>query len=131
MRKILADQKMIVLLMVIQFIPLVIFPLSSYAPNSQEWWLPAMLAILAAVAFFQIVVRRVPSMGPWYLLSFSQGFNIISRLMMLMPHATLNQDGKSVFNTPYVSITLVSMLISAFLLWYFELPEVRNSWLRK
>jgi zinc transporter ZupT len=71
------------------------------------------------------------ALWPWYLVSFAQGFNIISRLMMIMPHATRNQDGAQVFNTSYVILTLISMLLSSFFLWYTELPDVRMGLLRK
>jgi hypothetical protein len=70
-------------------------------------------------------------MWPWYLLSFAQGFNIISRLMMMMPHATVTVGGHEVFNTGYISLTFLSMLLSAFILWFIELPEVRMVMLRE
>jgi hypothetical protein len=61
------------------------------------------------------------------MVSFAQGVNIISRLMMLMPHATRNAGGAQVLNTPYVVVAAVCMLLSAFEIWYNELPEVRRS----
>jgi hypothetical protein len=109
----------------LQFIPLVLFPPASFKLSSQEWWLPVLLALMVLVAVIQIVFQKSRAMWPWYLISFAQGFNIISRLMMLMPHAT-NAVGKDyVFNTLYVVLTTLSMLCSAFLLWYTEWPEVR------
>jgi len=109
----------------LQFIPLVLFPPASFKLSSQEWWLPVLLALMSLVAVIQIVFQKSRAMWPWYLISFAQGFNIISRLMMLMPHAT-NAVGKDyVFNTLYVVLTTLSMLCSAFLLWYTEWPEVR------
>ena len=62
--------------------------------------------------------------------SFSQGFNIISRLMMLWPHATKTVGGATVANMPYILLTFVAIGLSVFLLWYSELPEVRVGLLR-
>jgi hypothetical protein len=65
------------------------------------------------------------------LISFAQGFNIISRLMMLMPHITRNNNGVQVFNALYVVLAVISLAFSAFLLWYTELPEVRLGLVRE
>lgn len=125
MRQSLTTKTAIIILLIVQVIPFLLFPISSYTVKSQEWWLPVLLCIFAAIGVFEIVVRRVTALWPWYLVSFGQGFNIISRLMMLFPHATYNTGSADVFNTSYFTLSLVSMLISAFYLWYAELPEVR------
>jgi hypothetical protein len=130
MRQSLVKTNIIIVFLVLEFIPLVLFPPASFASTTQEWWLPVMLAAMTIVAIFQLVVRRSVVMWPWYLVSFAQGFNIISRLLMIMPHATRNVDGAQVFNTSYVVLSLLSMLLSAFFLWYTELPEVRVGLLR-
>jgi hypothetical protein len=116
------------LFLILQFIPLVIFPPESF--KTQEWWLPVMLAALVVIAVIQLF-RHSLSAWPWYLISFAQGFNIISRLMMIMPHVTRNDNGAQVFNAPYVVLTLVSLVFSGFLLWYTELPEVRLGLIRE
>ena len=121
----LIQHKTISILLVVQFVPLVLFPPSSFSLATQEWWLPVVLALLVAISVFQLLERHSQAQWPWYLISFAQGFNIISRLMMLMPHSTVDQDGQQVFNTLYVVLSVVSMALSAFLLWYTELPEVR------
>jgi hypothetical protein len=92
--------------------------------------LPVLLALLAAVAVFQIIFRNSLVVWPWHLLGFAHGFNIISRLMMLMPHATVIVDGQQMLNLPYVVTTLVAMGLSQFMLWYAELPEVRAGLVR-
>jgi hypothetical protein len=56
---------------------------------------------------------------------FAQGFNIISRIMMMWAHATVTRTGGTVINVPYLALTLIAMAWSAFLLWYWELPDVR------
>jgi hypothetical protein len=131
LRQSLARPNIIILVLILQFIPLVLFPAESFAPTTQEWWLPVLLAGLALAAIFQLVFRRSVVLWPWYLISFAQGFNIISRLMMIMPHATRNEGGAQVFNTSYVVLSIISMLMSAFILWYTELPDVRMGLLRK
>jgi hypothetical protein len=130
LRQAIIKPNMIAAILFLQFIPLVMFPPASFDLKSQEWWLPVMLAILILVAVSQLVFRHSVASWPWYLVSFGQGINIISRLMMVMPHATYNDSGHQYFNTPYVVLTLVSMGLSAFLLWYTELPEVRLGLLR-
>jgi hypothetical protein len=126
MRKILTRPGVIVLLFVVQFVPLVIFPASSYAITTQEWWLPVLISVMALIATLQLLRNRLV-MWPWYILNFAQGTNIISRLMMLMPHASVNVEGQIRLNTPYVALTFVSILLSAFFIWYFELVEVRRA----
>jgi hypothetical protein len=125
-RKIVSSRIAVPVLLCFQLVPLVIFPIKSYSLASQEWWLPLVLALLALVGLVQILVRRNYAPWPWYLLSFAQGLNIISRLMMVMPHATTTaQGGGVIVNGSYLIVAFVSMLLSAFEIWYCELPEVR------
>jgi hypothetical protein len=114
-------------MLILQIAPLIVFPLSTFTLKSQEWWLPVVLTILVVLAIVQILVRRTQAAWPWHLLSFAQGFNIISRLMMLMPHAAEFVGGAQRFNTDYVIIAVSSMLFSALEIWYADLPEVRKS----
>jgi hypothetical protein len=124
-RQSLTRPKIITLILFLQLIPLVLFPPESFSPTTQEWWLPVLLALLVLLAVYQLVFRHTYIQWPWYLVSFAQGFNIISRLMMIMPHASSIQDGVQVFDVLYIILSVVSMLLSSFLLWYTELPEVR------
>ncbi len=126
LRKTLSNRILIPIFMCLQVVPLLLFPRSSYTVKSQEWWLPALLTFLVLLALIQLLIRRSQKAWLWYLLSFAQGFNIISRLMMLMPHATENVGGAQVFNSDYVVLAVVSMLFSGFEIWYCELPEVHN-----
>jgi hypothetical protein len=127
LRKALTRRGLVPVLMCFQIIPLMIFPPSSYSLRSQEWWLPLLLAVLAIIALVQILVRKTLIQWPWYLLSFGQGFNIISRLLMLMPHSTEYVNNVQVANTSYLLIAVISMLLSAFEIWYMDLPEVKNA----
>jgi hypothetical protein len=126
----LTRRKAIVAVLILQLIPLVLFPPESFSPSTQEWWLPVLLAVLVLLGDFELIVRRSSQSWPWYLMSFSQGFNIISRLMMLWPHATKTVGGATVANMPYILLTFVAIGLSVFLLWYSELPEVRVGLLR-
>jgi len=130
-RRALASRGMIILVLILQFVPLVLFPPESFAPTTQEWWLPVLLAMMVLWADFELMVRRSDQTWPWYLMSFAQGVNIISRIMMLWPHATKVVGQATVLNTPYVILTFVAMALSAFLLWYTELPDVRLGLVRE
>jgi hypothetical protein len=125
MKKAILKRSLIIPFFILQLIPIVLFPPASYALTTQEWWLPLLLAVLTVFATFELVVRHNPEAWPWYLLSFGQGFNIISRLLMLMPHTVLNTDNGQIFNTTYVVITLFCIAVSWFFLWYLEQPELR------
>jgi hypothetical protein len=127
LRKILSAKGVIPVLMCLQVVPLLLLAPSSYSLKSQEWWLPVLLTFLVIIALVQILIRKTRVSWPWYLVSFAQGFNIISRLMMLLPHATKNNEGVQEFNSVYVIIAVVAMLLSAFEIWYNELPEVRRN----
>jgi len=130
-RKVLASRGMIIAILVTQFIPLVLFPPSSFSITSQVWWLPVLLAVMVLIAVFQLIVRRSTASGPWVLIAFAQGFNIISRLMMVWPHATKTVGNQNVFDGVYVGLTVISLLWSVLLVWYTELPEVRVGLLRE
>ncbi|NMB55568.1 MAG: hypothetical protein GYA15_12785 [Leptolinea sp.] len=125
MKKAVLNRSLIVPLFILQLVPLVVFTPESYAMTTQEWWLPLLLAVLSIFATFELLIRHNPESWPWYLLAFSQGFNIISRLMMLMPHTTAIVEQNQVFNTPYVIIAVICIAVSWFFLWYLEQPEIR------
>jgi hypothetical protein len=124
-RRSLATRQLITTILIAQFIPLLLFPPESFGPTTQEWWLPVLLVVMVLVADIELIIRRSTHILPWNLLLFAQGFNIISRLMMLWGHATKTVGGVTVMNFPYIVLTLVAMAMSAWLLWYLELPEVR------
>jgi len=127
MRKFLSMKAVVPVMMCFQVVPLLIFPAEQYSVQSQEWWLPVLLTFFVIISLVQILIRRSEAAWPWYLISFAQGVSIISRIMMLLPHATVNHEGTQVFNTAYFVIAIVSMLLSAFEIWYNDLPEVRRT----
>jgi hypothetical protein len=124
-RRTIATRGVIIPVILLQFIPIVLFPLESFSPNSQEWWLPVLLAVMVIAADVQLIFGHGNAPWPWHLMSFAQGFNIISRLMMVWPHATITYKGATELNLTYVGLTIVSVLLSSLMLWYTELPEVR------
>jgi hypothetical protein len=124
-RRAIASRSIIIVVLVLQFIPLLLFPPKSFSPETQEWWLPVLLTLLVVWADVELIVRRNDRMWPWYLISFSQGFNIISRIMMIWPHATITVNNVETVYTSFIVLSLIAMVLSAFLLWYTELPDVR------
>lgn len=130
-RRSIATRGFIVGALILQLVPLVLFPPESFSANSQEWWLPALLAMMVLAACVELILRGSHQLWPWHLMSFAQGLNIISRLMMVWPHATKTVGGVTVLNAPYVSLTVTAMAMSAVLLWYLELPDVRIGLLRE
>ena len=106
-------------------IPLVLFPAATFNVKSQEWWLPAILVVLAIIGIVQII-RKSTAHWPMFIVAFSHGFNIISRLLMLMPQSTIDVNGVTVVNSTYLIMTVISMVISTAFLWFVELPEVKQ-----
>ncbi len=127
LRKLITKPSVVITLLIVQIIPLLMFPPKSFSPTSQEWWLPVLLAVLVIIADVQIIVRRTTALWPWYLVSFSQGFNVISRLMMFMPHASESVGGVITVDYLYLGLSIVSVLISALYIFFSELPDVRMS----
>jgi hypothetical protein len=126
LRKTLSGPRLVYVIMILQLAPLLLLPGESWSLKTQEWWLPVMLTVLVVYALVQLLIRRTRSMAPWYIISFAQGFNIISRLMMLLPHATITEDKVQRFDLPYVLLAIVSICLSWLWIWYCDLPEVRN-----
>lgn len=121
MKNLLSNIKVLYGLLILQFVFLLLNPPSMFEPTSQEWWLPALLVLMAILATTQIFRRTI---APWTfnLLSFSHGFNIISRLLMLLPKST----SVSPFDALYFSLSIIAMLFSVFMLWLLERPSTRQ-----
>ncbi len=126
-RRLSTSRPVIILFLVFQFIPFVLFPPESFSPTSQEWWLPVMLGVMVLFADVQLIFGRTNAVWPWNLMSFAQGFNIISRLMMIWPHATINVAGGTALNISYIGLTLLSLILSGLMLTYVERPDIRMS----
>jgi len=129
-REVVTKKPFVSAVLILQFIPFALFPANIYKPTSQDWWLPVLLLVMVAVADIEIFIQKRDVDWPWNLMSFAQGLNIISRAMMLFPRATINSNGNQIFNGPFVAYSLISMLLSALMLWFLEQPEVRMTMLR-
>ena len=130
LRPTLTTRGAITALLILQVIALPLFPPESFSGNSQEWWLPVVLMIMVVIADVELILRRSDKAWPWYLISFANGFNILSRLMMVWAHATLASTGSNLPNIPYLVLTLISLAISSLMLIYTEWPEVRMGLLK-
>jgi hypothetical protein len=106
-------------------VAILLFPASTFEATSQEWWLPAILVVMALVGIIQIL-RKSTAPWPLFLVGFSQGFNIISRLLMFMPQSTIEVNGAMQVNGLYLVLTIISMIVSGLILWYIEMPEVKQ-----
>ena len=126
LREALSGRRLVPVLMCLQVVPLLLLPAESWTLKTQEWWLPVLLTALVVVALVQLFVRHTRSPAPWYIIAFAQGFSIISRLMMLLPHATVTESKVQRFDFPYVVLAVVSIGLSWFWIWYCDLPEVRS-----
>ncbi|MCL4505242.1 MAG: hypothetical protein M1434_11965 [Chloroflexi bacterium] len=125
LRQILTTRNAIIVLLIAHVIALPLFPPESFVVDSQEWWLPVLLMILIIVADVELIARHSDKEWPWYLISFGNGFNILSRLMMVWSHATYAAEGSNAPNYLYIVLTIISIAISTFMLVYTEWPEVR------
>jgi hypothetical protein len=121
----LTQPAMIKTILGIGIIAILLFPPATFEPTSQEWWLPAILVVMAVIGIIQIL-RKSSAPWPLYLVGFSQGFNIISRLLMFMPQSTHEVNGAMQVNGLYLVLTIISMAVSGIILWYLELPQVKQ-----
>ena len=129
-QRLLGNRRVVQVLLCLLVVPLLALPAKSYSLSSQEWWLPAFLAVLTIIALVQLLVRRSQASWPWYLLSFAQGFSIISRLMMLLPRVTVVVEGTERFNAFTVLIYAAAIALSVLGVWFAERPEVRAAMAR-
>jgi hypothetical protein len=121
----------VVVILVAQIIPLVLFPRETFSPNTQEWWLPVLLVVMVLIGDVEIIFRRSDKSWPWSLISFAHGFNIISRMMMIWPRITVTVNGQTAFNATYVLLSVTAMILSGLILWYTEKAEVRTTLIRQ
>ena len=67
-----ASRGIIVTVLILQVIPIMLFPAASFAPNSQEWWLPLMLfmlVVLGGPAAHSAAQHRHLALAPAHVLS--------------------------------------------------------------
>ncbi|MBC7234642.1 MAG: hypothetical protein H5T69_02285 [Chloroflexi bacterium] len=104
------------LVAVLQMVPLLILP-----PATLRTISPAIWAFIVAV--FVLLGVNLLRRRSWSRLAtiFVQGFNILVRLLVTTAHAV---EGGSL-NVALLSTSLISMLLSAIILYYVDLPDVQ------
>lgn len=105
-----------------QFIPVLLYPPASLASASPIILAVAMI-IFAFVGYNLILRRRWAKV----LTIFFQGFNIITRLMVVLAHGAnqIKKDGSGGgLNWDVLVVSLVAIAISAVIMYRFDLPEV-------
>jgi hypothetical protein len=117
----------IILILILQVIPLLLFPPRIYGSGSQQLWLPALLVLFVVAADLRLIFGRTFTVAPWYLLAFAQGFNVISRLMMVWPNGSTVTGDVVVMNWDYVLLSILAIALSTWLLIYMEKPQVREA----
>jgi hypothetical protein len=113
-----SGQRLVLFVAVFQFIPLVLYPPEILLSIS-----PAFLvitALLLVLVGWQLVRRR--SWAPIFS-TFLQGFNVITRIILLFPHALIS-GGAGGVNYLFLITGVVSILISTFFLYLLAKPEL-------
>jgi hypothetical protein len=111
------NKRFLLPIILLQFIPIILFPLKT---------LQSGIAVIGVV----ILLFALLGYGLWrgrkwglYMSIFIQGLNIIIRMMMFFPHAVSKQG---VWDFTYMLITIVSMLLSGWFLLRLERPDVQS-----
>ena len=102
-----------------QFIPVLLYPPAALA-SANLVILAVAIAIFALVGFY-LVQRRVWAKT---LTIFVQGFNIITRLMILIAHAANPIKDGGGANWDVIIFNLVAIGLSTLILYRFDVPEI-------
>ena len=110
----------LILVAVFQFIAPLSLPPATLVGISPVIWV--VIVLLFALLGFALLRRR-----SWARLAtiFVQGFNILVRLLVVMSHAVVGGKPGGPLDIPLVSTSLVSIAISALILYYVDLPDVQ------
>lgn len=105
---------------IFQFIPPLILPPSTFASINFLVW-------LFAIPLFVLLGINLARGRAWSRLAtiFVQGFNIIVRLLVLIGNAVTIQGGETVLDVWIVTTSLISIILSAIVLYYVDRPEVQ------
>ncbi len=112
------QKKFLFPIIILQIIPIIIFPLKTIASAISIFGFVALVFVLLGYGLWR---------GRSWALSMSifiQGFNIITRLMMLFPHA-IHKDGSG-WDVSYLIMAIISMAISGWFLVRLDKPDVRS-----
>jgi hypothetical protein len=116
-----ANRQQLLLIYLFQIVPLLIFP-------------PETLKSGIVFVGILVVVFALLGYGLWrgrnWALSLSltlQGFNVIIRLLMLFPNAMVRSSEGMVFDVTFITLSVVSIALSAFFLLRLDRPDVRST----
>ena len=118
-----ANQRNLLPLYFLQFIPLLF-----YQPDALQAALPIIVLVVAVYILLTFALLR----GQTWALTLSifiQGMNVIVRLMMLYPHATLPPAEGGGLDWAYILINGLSIALSIWLLLRLDKPDVRSTML--
>lgn len=113
-----SQKKFLLPIILLQIIPIIIFPLKTITSAISIFGFVALVFILLGYGLWR---------GRGWALSMSifvQGFNIIIRLMMIFPHAVGAKGGT--WDISYLILAIVSMVISGWFLIRLDKPDIRS-----
>ncbi len=110
----------LILVALLQFVgPLTLPPATLKSIGPVIWGVVAAMFVLLGL---NLLRRRA-----WARLAtiFVQGFNILVRLLVIISHAVVGGEAGGPLDISLVSTSLISMAISAAILYYVDLPDVQ------
>ena len=110
----------LVLVATFQFVAPLSLPPATLQTISPVIWgaIVVLFALLGVALLRRRAWARVASI-------FVQGFNIIVRVLVVMSHAVVGGRPGGPLDVPLVSTSLISIAISALILYYVDLPDVQ------
>jgi hypothetical protein len=113
------QQKKILPIIVLQIIPLLLFPFNFLVSG---WW-----AILFMIVIFVLLGIALLRGKLWALTMsiFLQGINAVIRIMMFFPNAQNIADGS--LNWPFVITSTLSIILSIWFLLRLDKPDIRST----
>jgi hypothetical protein len=110
----------LVLIAIFQFVAPLTLPVTTLQTISPVIWVA--IVLLFALLGIALLRRRA-----WARVAtiFIQGFNIIVRVLVVMSHAVVGGRPGGPLDVPLVSTSLISIAISALILYYIDLPDVQ------
>lgn len=105
-----------IVLLLVQFVPLALFPPAMVTAIPQVMTIPAFLTILALVATIATVAGSRAA-WPRAMLIFAQGLNVVSRLMIMIVQAMPNAQTT---NVPFILVNCLCIAISLVALYLFD-----------
>jgi uncharacterized membrane protein (DUF2068 family) len=110
------NKRFLLPIILLQFIPIVLFPLETLQSG-----IPVVGVVILLFALLGYGLWRGRTWG-LYMSIFTQGLNIIIRMMMFFPHAVSEQG---VWDLTYIVINVVSMALSGWFLLRFQRPDIQ------